>query len=103
MMKCRVGITTNPDKRKAYWEYVYKDLKYWFVLAGPLDSKDEALDAVDRFGQNIQFDAETHIEEVSESTDVQWYVYLLTYQEIGDSDDDFYNARQVVSLIPTHD
>lgn len=33
MMPCRVGITTNPSQRRAYWETQVVGLKDWRILA----------------------------------------------------------------------
>jgi len=35
-MGCRIGITTDLEARKTYWESVYRNVRDWQVLAGPL-------------------------------------------------------------------
>jgi len=38
-MPCRIGISTNPDARRAYWETQYYGFKNWEILAGPFYTK----------------------------------------------------------------
>ena len=40
-MACRVGITTNPKRRKEEWKRVYPNMKNWKVYS-PFASRKEA-------------------------------------------------------------
>ena len=73
-MPCRIGMTTDLEGRKTYWESEYRNLRDWQVLAGPISTKDEA--------QRIetQLAAKHGCESSPGGTDpdspyAKWYVY----------------------------
>ena len=40
-MACRVGITTDPEERKRYWQSRYRSLRNWRIV-GQYNSKTKA-------------------------------------------------------------
>ncbi|MEQ8336476.1 MAG: hypothetical protein RIA62_03975 [Cyclobacteriaceae bacterium] len=49
-MPCRVGITTDPAKRKSYWESQVIGLKNWKILAS-YNAKSKALEHEKRYAE----------------------------------------------------
>ena len=41
-MPCKVGITTDLDRRKKEWQAIYPDLKNWKPLGYPHDTRESA-------------------------------------------------------------
>lgn len=74
-MVCRIGITTDPDKRKKDWENQYPSLYDWKILE-KCYSKYDAQNAENRFAR--QYGCESHPGGSGEEGGV-WYVYKFSY------------------------
>ena len=72
-MACRIGITTDLESRKEYWESIYKNLRNWQVLAGPYDTKEEAQTEENRLA--AKHGCEAHPGGADDEGDAPWYVY----------------------------
>jgi len=73
-MPCRVGITTNPDERKAYWESQVVGLKNWSII-GQYSSKSQAQEHENRYARNTGCKAHAG----GPDTRGTWYVYRFDY------------------------
>jgi len=77
-MACRIGMTTNPNQRKAYWESQYPTLKDWQILAGPIVSKTEAQKKETELAN--QYGCESHPGgDDPDSQGASWYIYAFNY------------------------
>ena len=76
-MACRVGITTDPKRRKAEWAARHPDMGNWEVIAGPIP-RAEAQSIED--AQALIYGCEAH--HGGDEPDVPgagWYVYKFDY------------------------
>ena len=77
-MACRIGITTDPDRRKQEWEAEHPLMTDWQIMGGPYVFKSDAQAEEDRL-------AALHGCEASGGGDdpdtpfSQWYVYGFNY------------------------
>ena len=77
-MGCRIGMTTDLEQRKAYWEGQYPTLKDWQVLAGPFSSKAEA--QKEETGLAKKHGCESHSGgDDPDYLGAKWYVYGFNY------------------------
>ena len=76
--KCRVGMTTNPEGRKAYWEREISNITDW-KWYGPYDSKEEA-QAFETHLASIH-GCESHPGGRDPEGNKKWWVYKFTYLE----------------------
>jgi len=77
-MGCRIGMTTNLEQRKTYWEGQYPTLKDWQVLAGPLSSKAEAQKKETELAK--KYGCESHPGgDDPDYPGAKWYVYGFNY------------------------
>ena len=73
-MPCRVGITTNPTERKAYWERQVIGLSNWRIL-GTYPSKQEAQAHETRYAASSGCQAHAGGPDASGT----WSVYRFDY------------------------
>ena len=73
-MPIRVGITTNPAQRKAYWESQVVGLKNWKILAS-YTSKNKAIEHEKRYAERYKAKLSTGGVDGSGS----WSVYRFDY------------------------
>ncbi len=73
-MPCRVGITTNPDARKAYWQNKVVGLKGWRILKR-FGSKAKAQEYETWYASRYSCQASPGGASASGS----WYVYRFDY------------------------
>jgi len=73
-MPCRVGITTNLDARKAFWESKVYGLTNWRVLAG-YRSREEAQAHETRYANRYNCQSSPGGGKARGS----WYVYRFDY------------------------
>lgn len=76
-MACRIGITTNLQARKAYWESIHPTLRDWQVLAGPT-SREEAQSVETKLAKQHGCVAHPGGDEPNTLLS-QWYVYGFNY------------------------
>ena len=74
-MACRIGITTNLEEGKQYWQNKCDGFANWQVLAGPL-SKEEAQKKETELAQ--KYGCEAHPGGDDPDSDDGWYVYYFT-------------------------
>lgn len=78
IMSCRIGMTTNLERRKIYWKSQYPTLKDWQVLAGPIASKDEAQKKETELAK--EYACESHPGgDDPDKQDALWYIYGFNY------------------------
>lgn len=75
-MGCRIGITTNLEERKQFWQSKYDGFDNWEVLVGPL-SKEEAQKKETELAQARS--CEAHAGGDDSDTNEGWYVYYFTF------------------------
>ncbi len=75
-MACRIGITTNLEERKQYWQNKCDGFANWQVLAGPL-SKEEAQEKETELAQ--KYGCEAYPGGDDPDIDEGWYVYYFTF------------------------
>ena len=73
-MPCRVGITTDPETRRAYWEGQVVGLTGWQIVAN-YRSRDEAQRHETRYAQTHGCEASPGGADASGT----WYVYRFDY------------------------
>ena len=73
-MACRIGITTDPESRKADWERKYPNLRNWRILETH-QTKSQAQQAEDRLAS--QYGCEAH--HGGGSDPGPWSVYKFDY------------------------
>lgn len=73
-MPCRVGITTDPERRKKEWESQVVGLKNWRIL-GTHSTRKAAQDHEDRYAR--QHNCEAHHGGADASG--PWHVYRFDY------------------------
>lgn len=76
-MACRIGITTDLNARKAYWESVHPTLKDWQVLAGPT-TRSEAQALETQLAEEHGCVAHPGGNDPDDGSN-QWYVYGFNY------------------------
>lgn len=74
-MACRVGITTNPERRKAEWEREYPNLTNWQILEIHA-TKSDAQAAENRLAKQLNCVAHPGGHGSDDDT---WYVYYFEY------------------------
>lgn len=74
-MPCRIGITTDPDRRKSEWEGKYPTLTNWELLKGPLATKQEAQVSETTLSQDLGCESAPG----GDDPFVKWYVYKFDY------------------------
>ncbi len=52
-MNCRIGMTTNPEQRRAQWLVEYPSMRNWKVLMGPIGDKATAQVAEAKLSQEL--------------------------------------------------
>jgi len=77
-MACRIGITSNQEQRKKFWEGQYPNLGDWKILAGPLDTKGEAQILETKFAQDYGCVAHAGGDD-PDSPFAKWWVYYFKY------------------------
>lgn len=77
-MGCRIGMTTNLDQRKAYWESQYPTLRDWQVLAGPFNSKNDAQKMETELAQKHRCDSHPGGDD-PDYPGALWYVYGFNF------------------------
>ena len=75
-MTCRVGITTDLEKRKAYWESQHRTLRNWKILSGPHRTKAAAQAREDEEAERLGCVAHPGGPDVPGA---MWYVYYFRY------------------------
>lgn len=73
-MQCRVGITTNPDERRSYWENQVVGFKNWQIL-GRYQSRQQAQDHEQRAAKQYGCKAHAGGSDASGT----WHVYKFEY------------------------
>ena len=76
--KCRVGMTTDPDRRKAEWEAEIPNTTNW-KWYGPYDSREDAQTAETTLAE--KHGCESHPGGPEPKGNPQWWVYKFTYIE----------------------
>ena len=74
-MSCRVGMTTDVEERKRYWQSQEPNLKNWKIL-GTYNTKRAAQKAEKQFAQRYGCDAHPGGGGGQYAT---WYVYKFNY------------------------
>ena len=76
MMKCRIGITHDPETRKIYWESEHSTFKNWKLVAGPFKTKSAA-----QIRENELLDKSTCEGHPGGSgpENAAWYVYRFEF------------------------
>ena len=74
-MACRIGITTDPNRRKGEWGAKYPKLSGWAIL-GTYNSKSDAQDAETSFAR--LYGGESAPGGAGSERDT-WYVYKFNY------------------------
>ena len=77
-MVCRIGITTNPEQRKAQWLREYPTLRNWEILIGPTKDKAEAQIAETMLSQKSGCESAPGGDDPDDPF-AQWYVYRFYY------------------------
>jgi hypothetical protein len=67
-------MTTNLEQRKIYWETVYKQLRNWQILAGPLDTREEAQEMETKLAAKHSCESDPGGDDPDNPSD-KWYVY----------------------------
>lgn len=73
-MPCRVGITTNPDERKRYWQNRVVGFSNWRIL-GTYQSKQQAQEHENRYAHATGCIAHAGGPDVPG----KWHVYTFRY------------------------
>ena len=73
-MSCRVGITTNPEERKRYWQNRVNGFRAWNII-GQYPTKDQAQQHEDNYAR--QSGCEAHAG--GPDTPGTWYVYTFQF------------------------
>ena len=73
-MPCRVGITTEPDRRREEWEKQVIGFRNWRILE-QFDNRDDAQDYEDEYANEHNCEAHPGGEEASGT----WYVYYFKF------------------------
>lgn len=76
-MPCRVGITTNPQERKAYWQNQVVGFSDWKIL-GTYATKQQAQEHEDRHAKRYGCTAHAG----GPDTPGQWHVYKFNYTRV---------------------
>ena len=77
-MPCRVGITTDPQTRRAYWNNQVVELKNWNILA-QYPTKVQAQQHENRYAARTGCRAHAG----GPDTPGTWYVYRFDYTRTG--------------------
>ncbi len=77
-MGCRIGMTTNLEQRKAYWESQYSSLTDWQILEGPFSSKEIAQRKETELANKHNCDAHPGGDDPDFSS-AKWYVYGFNF------------------------
>jgi hypothetical protein len=72
-MGCRVGITTDPERRQSEWETVYKNLRQWQIL-GTYAKREDAQALETKTAEEHGCEASPGGNE-PDNPNVQWSVY----------------------------
>ncbi len=73
-MACKIGITTDLDRRRKEWESEYPNLYGWQMLDGPFATQQKAQEAEDRLAK--QHGCDSHHGGEGKG---QWWVYKFYY------------------------
>lgn len=73
-MPCRVGITTNPEERKAYWNRNVHGLSNWRIIGTHKTKK-----AAQAQESNYAIKHGCHAHPGGEDVPGPWYVYKFDY------------------------
>ena len=74
-MRCRIGITTNPDERRAYWRSQHRTLNNWTILgAYPTRSQAQRAETMEAARRGCEAHQGGGGPEVA-----TWYLYYFTY------------------------
>ena len=76
--KCRVGMTTDKEGRKAYWEGEISNITHWEWF-GPYNSREDAQTAETNLAS--LYGCESHPGGRDPEGNPQWWVYKFTYTE----------------------
>ncbi len=76
-MSCRIGITTNPNRRKQEWKKIHPSLTNWQILA-KADTKSEAQEQETKLAHKYGCEAHQGGDD-PDSHIVIWYVYYFKY------------------------
>ena len=76
-MACRIGITTNPEKRKEEWKRIHPTMRNWTIEASGL-SRTAAQAIEDRLAKNRGCEASPGGRE-PENNRNNWSVYSFDY------------------------
>ena len=76
-MSCRIGITTDPETRKAFWELKQVTMSDWQIL----ESHESKADAQARETELAEkYECEAHAGgAVSDNPNARWHVYYFKY------------------------
>lgn len=74
-MTCKIGITTDLDRRRQEWELEYPDLSGWQMIDGPFETREEAQEAEDRLAE--EHGCESH--HGGGEANGPWWVYKFYY------------------------
>ena len=77
-MRCRIGMTTNPEQRKTYWESQYSTLKDWQILDGPFSSKVEAQKKETELAKKLGCESHPGGDD-ADFVGAKWYVYGFNF------------------------
>lgn len=75
-MPCRIGITTNPARRRAEWESEYPSLYGW-EQRGPYSERSDAQRAETSLA--LEHDCEAAPGGADPDSGRSWYVYKFNY------------------------
>lgn len=73
-MGCRIGMTTNSERRKEDWKTVYRNLRDWEILYGPT-TKDRAQEIETRLSEEYGCESHPGGDDPNAGLLAQWYVY----------------------------
>jgi hypothetical protein len=77
-MSCRIGITTDPERRRGEWGSKYPTLKNWEIIAGPYKTKGEAQAMETDLSQAQGCEAAPGGDNPSDPR-AKWYVYRFDH------------------------
>ena len=77
-MPCRVGITTNLERRKKEWKAIHPTLKNWQKLGYPYDTKETA-QAAENLAAAMHGCESGSGGDDPDDPNAKWYVYKFDY------------------------
>ncbi|MCK5050219.1 MAG: hypothetical protein KAS53_00670 [Candidatus Cloacimonetes bacterium] len=77
-MACRIGMTTNPEQRKAQWLTKYPSLVNWKILKGPIEDKATAQVEEAYISQLLDCESSPGGDDPDDPF-AQWYIYRFEY------------------------